>query len=99
MLFRSVFESKMKQPYVPSEGKAFYLLQKPETIQSYKQVLVRDKATDKLFSGTEARKLIGLPDNKDAKVEPFNHSHFEVFVQSTSVNRILPRGTKLAIKK
>jgi hypothetical protein len=41
--------------------------------------------------------MIGLPANADAKVEPGNHANYDIFVQSTSVNRKLPRGTKLIV--
>jgi len=82
-------------------GAGYYQLMKTEKIQHYKQVLIQDKATGKVYAGEEARELIGLSpstDRIDGKVTPGNHSNFEIFIQSTSSNRKLPRGTKLAYR-
>jgi len=79
-------------------GSAYYLLMKPETVQHYKQICVRDKITGKVYSGIEARGLLGLPDY-EVKVSPENHSGFQIFVQSSSVNRKLLKGTELIVLK
>lgn len=80
-------------------GSAYYQLMKPEKVQPQKAVLLMDKATKAVYGGNDARDLIGLPTDgvTHAKVEPGNHANFEVFVQSTSVNRKLPRGTKVLV--
>ena len=95
-------ESQIKK-FVEGHGKtykkgcAYYQLMKPEKIQSYKQVCIYDKKTKKIWGGGNARTLIGAPVGVDSKVTPGNHANYEIFIQSTSVNRILPRGTKLLV--
>jgi hypothetical protein len=83
---------------VYEKGQAFYQLSKTEIIQPRKEILIFDKNTTAIYGGKEARDLIGLPSNINAKVHPGDHSHYEIFVQSTSVNRKLAKGTKVAIK-
>lgn len=91
---RELAEEKAKKPYVI--GSAFYQLTKREDdVQGYKQVLLRHRATGRIFGGAEARKLIGLQMRVDAKVEPGNHGDFEIYIESTSYNRILPRGAHM----
>jgi hypothetical protein len=76
-------------------GNAFYQLTKPETIQPQKQIAIMKKGEKAIYTGYEARRLLGLPDNQDARVKPGNHMNYDIFTQSTSVNRKLVRGTKL----
>lgn len=77
-------------------GAAFYQLIKDEkNVQASKLILIRDKSTYQIYSGREARILLGLPADADVSVKPGNHSNFDIFVQSTSVNRIIPRGTSV----
>lgn len=91
---KDFIEAKTGKPYIIGSG--YYQLMKTEkTVQSYKGVLLRDRFTGRVFGGIEARKLIGLPTNADAKIEPGNHAQFDIFIESTSVNRKLSRGTKL----
>jgi hypothetical protein len=80
-------------------GIAYYQLMKPENIQPQKNILVRDKKTGKIFSGRAARDLLGLPDNMTVRVRPTQNPQYDVFVQSTSVNRKLVPGTKLLVSK
>jgi hypothetical protein len=81
-------------------GKGFYQLTKPEKIQAYKQLVIEDRASKKLHGGDEARRLIGVPTTvgSTTKVTPGNHANFNLFVQSTSMNRKLVRGTTLLYK-
>lgn len=88
-------EAKTRRDYVI--GSTFYQLMKPERVQASKAVLIMEKGKAAIWGGQEARDLIGLPLGADAKVEPFNHGAYEIFVQSTSVNRKLPRGTKILV--
>jgi hypothetical protein len=88
-------ESKLGH-YQP--GKAFYPLTKKEEVQSYKQIALRDRMTEALYTGPEARALIGLP-NSDVKIEPGDHGKFDIFIMSTSNNRKLVRGSKLLYMK
>jgi len=96
MQIRDFVETKTKRVY--QKGQAFYQLIKPETVQASKEILIMDKDTTAIYGGEEARDLIGLPLNQNAKVNPGNHGNYEIFVQSTSVNRKLTRGNKVAIR-
>jgi hypothetical protein len=76
------------------KGAAFYQLTKTEARVGYtKQVLVRDRATGKTFAGKEARKMIGLPSDRNARLHPGDHKNFDLFIQSESINRKLVGGT------
>lgn len=75
-------------------GGAFYELSKPEKIQARKQIAVLEKKTDRVYSGPQARALLGLPDS-EARVKPDHNDDFTIFVQSTSVNRKLVPNTRL----
>ena len=95
-VIKPLVESWTKQPYV--SGASYYQLTKPEKIQSYKQICVQDKVNGKVYSGVNARNLLNLP-NQEVKVNPASHGTFDIFVQSTSVNRKLIKGTKLLVIK
>lgn len=92
------------KPFVESKvgtyvlGEAYYMLQKSEKVQAQKQVLIMDKFNKHIYGGYMARDLIGLPHHAEAKVEPGNHDKYDIFIQSTSVNRKLPRGTKVLVR-
>lgn len=89
-------EAKTKRSY--SVGTAYYQLMKPEKVQPQKEVLLLEKTKQTIFGGDGARDAIGLPDGEHAKVTPGNHSNYDIFVQSTSTNRKLPRGTKILVQ-
>jgi hypothetical protein len=92
---KKAVEFKTQVPYVI--GCAYYQLMKPEKIQPNKGVLIVEKGKKKVWGGPEARALIGLPQGLDARVKPGNHANYDIYVQSTSTNRKLPRGTKILI--
>ena len=94
---RSFVETMTGKPY--KLGSAYYQLTKTEKIQGAKEVLIKEKGKTAIWGGRAARPLIGLPDNGDAKVVPGNHSNYDIFVQSTSTNRKLVRGTKVLVEK
>ncbi len=77
-------------------GGAFYQLSKSEKIQAQKQIAVLEKKTDRVYTGPEARALLGLPDT-EVRVKPDHNDHFTIFVQSTSVNRKLVPHTRLLL--
>lgn len=87
-------ESKLNRAY--KSGEAFYQLTKPEKVQGTKDIALLEKKTKAVYTGKDARKLLGLPDY-EVKVPPADHPDFEIFVQSTSVNRKLVPGTKLLL--
>lgn len=82
--------------YVP--GMAYYQLTKTETIQARKDIVVVDKKTNKAYSGPEARHLIGLPDGQPIRVRPDHNPLYDIYVQSTSINRKLLAGTKVLVR-
>lgn len=77
-------------------GIGYYQLTKTETIQATKKIIVVEKATGTAYSGPQARQLIGLP-NEALRVRPDRNPEYDIFVQSTSINRNLMPGTKLLV--
>jgi len=77
-------------------GKAFYQLSKREEIQGNKALAVLEKATSQVFTGDQVRDMLGLG-SVNVKVKPDHNDKYDIFVQSTSVNRILLPGTKLLV--
>ncbi|HET8686027.1 MAG TPA: hypothetical protein VFM18_05105 [Methanosarcina sp.] len=77
-------------------GSAFYQLTKTEsTVQPNKVILVRDKTSNAIYSGNAARDLLNLPKVGNIKLVPGQHGNYDVFIQSTSVNRKLDANTQL----
>lgn len=85
------------KPY--SAGGSYYQLTKTEKIQAQKQIIVYEKSTGKAYAGAEARHLVGLPDGKEARVRPDQNPLYDIFVQSTSFNRLLVPGTSLLLTR
>ena len=80
-------------------GTGFYEIMKKETcFQDYKKLLIMDRATKRIYADGKisVRAMCGFPDTGDVAIDPGNHANFVLFGQSTSTNRILPRGTRLA---
>jgi len=77
-------------------GANFYQLNKRETIQGAKGVAILEKKTDRVYVGDAARDLLGLGWDT-VRVAPDHNADFDIFVQSTSVNRKLIPGTRLLI--
>ena len=82
-------------------GRGFYQLTKLEkAVQDYKEIALLDKTTRKIYSGTgNVRSLLGLPTYGSVKLVPGDHKNYDIFIQSTSVNRKLIGGTKMLYKK
>lgn len=79
-------------------GHSFYELTKRETIQAQKQICVRDNDTGDVYAGRSARQLLGLPDY-EIRISPADRPKYDVFVQSTSMNRKLIAGTEVLVLK
>ena len=77
------------------KGYGYYQLTKPEEVQDYKEVLVQDKIDGKIYGGADSRNLLGIPHTGSIRLRPGNTGHYDVFVQSTSVNRKLINGTRM----
>lgn len=83
------------------KGRGFYELstkKKKTKIQDYKEVIIKENDTGDMFTGSQVRKLLGLPDDGSVElgirdVERLTEN-YTVFVQSTSLNRKLPKGTQ-----
>ena len=72
------------------KGRGFYQLTKPEVIQDYKEVIVRRKSDGKIVTGDQVRELLAIPkSSKKFQLDLATITDFDVFVQSTSVNRAL----------
>jgi hypothetical protein len=84
---------KLGDEYKP--GRGFYELTKPETVQPRKNLAIMDKTSKAIFGGDQARKVLGMPSGGNVKVKPGNHLNYAIFVESTSNNRKLVRGTTL----
>ena len=80
-----------------SIGKGFYQLTKREEIQPQKAIAIREKSTGEVYWGDAARDLLGLPRDVSVKVTPDINPEYDVFVQSTSVNRKLLRDTEVLV--
>lgn len=93
---KTFVESWTKNAY--RVGSAYYQLTKPEKIQAAKAICIQEKRTGKLFSGDNARQILGLP-NSEVKVSPATFNDYNIFVQSTSVNRHLVANTQLVVMK
>lgn len=91
---REFVEKKIK-PKQMQLGTAFYQLSKREEVQDHKLIVIRHKISGKVYGGREARSLLGLPDTGSIKLAPGDHGQYDVFVQSTSVNRHLVPETDL----
>lgn len=91
----SFVERETGRPY--RLGEAYYQLTVPVKVQPQKQVALYQRKAHTVFTGREARTLVGLPDTHEVRIEPANHPDYEIFIQSTSANRKLLAGTKLLI--
>ncbi|KAF6031341.1 hypothetical protein EB796_010353 [Bugula neritina] len=74
-------------------GRGFYQLTKPETIQAYKEIVAVRVSDGAKVTGDAVRDLLKIPDGA-AKFKYTQVDDFEVYVQSTSYNRVLMPDTK-----
>lgn len=88
------FAEKMGATF--EKGRGFYEFTKTVTVQKKKEVVLEDKRSGDLFTGDEARKMIGLPFGYEGRINPRDASleGYNVFIQSTSTNRKLLKGTR-----
>lgn len=80
------------------KGTGFYQLLKPENVQDYKEIIIQDKTSNVLFGGEFVRGVLGMPDFGTIRVHPGNHGDYNIYIQSTSVNRKLSPGTSFLLK-
>jgi hypothetical protein len=80
-----------------NQGSAYYQLTKPEKIQPHKLIALRERLSGDVYTGKQARKMLSLPDY-EVRVSPAGQSDaYDIFIQSTSVNRNLIGGTSVLI--
>ena len=72
-------------------GRGFYEFTKPEIISHKKEGVLVDKKTGEMFSGRDARRMIGA--GSGIRIPPTSFEKWRVFVQSTSYGRNLMGGT------
>ena len=59
-------------------------------------VALRVKSSLKVYSGQDARDMLGIGGAVGTvRLVPGDHGKFDVFIQSTSVNRKIPAGTEV----
>jgi hypothetical protein len=76
------------------KGSAFYQLIKTEArVQPEMLILIRDRTTGKVFVGNNARDMLGLSKIQNVRLHPGDHGNYDIFIQSMSHNRLLPRGS------
>lgn len=78
------------------KGAAFYQLTKTEKeVQDHKRIIIRDKKTNAIYEGAAARQMMGLPSYGTIRLAPDNLGNFDLFIQSTSVNRKVDKNTQV----
>ena len=92
---REYINSVTKKPY--KIGSGFYQATKNVVIQDYKNILVQNVTSGKVYSGDSLRTLLGLPSDT-VEVAPGQHKDWNIFIQSTSVNRKLFGGTLVLVQ-
>lgn len=83
------------RPYVL--GTAFYRLEKSEKVDFSKEVVIVDRKTKQAFGGRAARTVIGLTDSS-TRIKPQQASgQYDIYVKSTSLNRLLPQHSSVLV--
>lgn len=76
------------------KGAAFYqLIKKEKEVQDYKLIGIKDIHSGAVYVGPAARDLLGLPHSGTIALQPGDHADYDVFIQSTSINRKLLEGS------
>jgi hypothetical protein len=88
-------EQETHRPYVLGEG--YYQLTKPVVVQPQKTIALYERRAHTVYTGADARTLLGLPPHDQVKVSPASHPLYDIFIQSTSVNRKLLPDTKFLL--
>lgn len=92
-MIQPFMEDVLRRPYLP--GTAFYQLSKTEkVVQASKGIILRNKNTGAVYAGQDARDLLNLPD-RNISLKPGDHGDWDIFIQSTSNNRILLPSTSV----
>jgi hypothetical protein len=76
-------------------GKGFCEFKRTETIQANKEIILQHLATGDLFTGSQARLMLGLPLGETARIRPTLLDEYRVFIQNKAHNRKLKGRTQL----
>ena len=96
MQIREFVEKRTSKPLL--KGAAFYQLTKSEDkVQGTKKICIRDKSTNAIYYGDAARQLLGINSSSDVRLKPGDLGNFDVFIQSTSVNRKVQAGSQILV--
>lgn len=95
MMIKDFCQSQFKDYQL---GRAFYQLTKSEKVQSQKNIAIREKSTGKVYTGPAARQMLGLPNYGEIRLKPGSFGNYELYIQSTSVNRKLEGNTNVLYK-
>ena len=80
------------------KGSVFYQLVKPEkVVQPYKLIAIRNKVNGKVYAGSAARQMLGIDVNHNIRLAPGDHGEWDIFIQSTSVNRKINPGNYIMV--
>ncbi len=88
---------KLKKKF--TVGDVYYQHTKRETLQDYKDIILKNNDTGKLYSGDEVRDILKIPDNSTIKLEPAWSNTYTMYIRSTSFNRKLVPGTTILLAK
>lgn len=80
-------------------GSGYYELTKPVEVQSYKDIIIEEKKTGKLYTGDSVRALLRLPAGGTIKLGPTASPEYRIYIASTSHNRILLPDTHILVRK
>jgi hypothetical protein len=74
-------------------GRGFYEFTKRVEVSEKKEIIIQHKKTGDFFTGKVARRIAKIPDGR-CHVSPSDVPDYNIFIQSTSYNRVLKAGTK-----
>lgn len=80
-------------------GSAYYQLTKKETVQGFKDILIRHKTQGSIWGGDGVRGMLRIPAGATIELNPASSPEYEIFVKSTSHNRNLLPNTSLLVAK
>jgi len=85
-------EVELKRAFV--HGAGYYQLgARTETLKKGRRIILQPRGEELYLAGPNARKLLGLPEDRDCVIEAKNLGDFVIYIQSASENRKLLPGT------
>lgn len=96
MEIKDFFENVLHETF--HKGIGYYQLTKTEKVQPQKEIAIFDKNSNHVYSGQNARDLLGIPHGEHIKLVPGAFGQYDVYIQSTSSNRKLVPGTQVLVR-